>query len=60
MEQLAVPIPAFTKALGIGRTKAYELIEAREVEAIKIGRRTLITVESIKALVDRAPRQQGS
>ncbi len=57
MEPLAVPIPAFTKALGIGRTKGYELIEAGEVEAIKIGRRTLITVASIKALVDRAPRQ---
>ncbi|MGH3633961.1 MAG: helix-turn-helix domain-containing protein [Mycobacterium sp.] len=39
--------------IGIGRTKLYELIDAREIEPVKIGRRALITTKSITAYVDR-------
>ncbi len=38
------------RALGIGRTTAYRLIDAGKLEKVKIGRRTLIKVASIKAL----------
>lgn len=44
-------------ALGVGRTKIYALMYAGELESIKIGTRTLITVRSIQAFL--AARVQG-
>ncbi|WP_324748784.1 excisionase [Sphingomonas sp. LY54] len=58
MEPVAVrPKDAFA-AIGVGVTKGYELIGAGELEAIKIGRATRITVASIKALVARRVAEQ--
>jgi len=39
--------------LGVGRSTIYELIASGELRTLKIGRRTLITVESQDALVAR-------
>jgi len=39
--------------IGISRTKLYELIGTGEVETIKLGRATLVLVESLRALVER-------
>ncbi|WP_119417988.1 helix-turn-helix domain-containing protein [Desertibaculum subflavum] len=44
------------KLLGIGRTKFYELLAAGEVEARRLGTRTLVDTASIAALADRLPR----
>lgn len=53
MEPVAVrPKDAFD-ALGVGVTKGYELIGSGELQAIKIGRATRITVASVRALVER-------
>jgi excisionase family DNA binding protein len=41
-------------AYGIGRTKLYELIKARELTAIKIGTRTLLRRDDLDALVSRS------
>ena len=41
---------------GIGRTKLYELIGEGEIEAVKLGRRTLIRAGSVRAFIDRLPR----
>lgn len=38
---------------GIARTRVYELINSGDLQAVKLGRRTLITRESIDALVER-------
>jgi excisionase family DNA binding protein len=51
MEQLAISIKETAKALGLGRTSIYGLIAEGKLEAIKIGRRTLVRVESIRRLV---------
>ena len=40
---------------GIGRTKMFELIAAGDIHAIKLGRRTLVRVDSIRAFVERLP-----
>lgn len=50
MERYLASIPNAQRALGIGRTTTYRLMEAGLLERVKIGRRTLITVASIKAL----------
>ncbi len=39
--------------LGIGKTKIYELIGAREIEVIKLGRATLIIRASLEAFIER-------
>ena len=41
-------------AYGIGRTKLYELINARELTPIKIGKRTLLRRDDLDALLSRS------
>jgi excisionase family DNA binding protein len=51
MEALAVSINEAAKALGLGRTTIYAMIADGRLEAIKLGRRRLVAVESIRRLV---------
>lgn len=50
MEQITISISSAAKALGIGRSTVYSLIKQNRIEAIKVGRRTLLTTESIRRL----------
>lgn len=50
MEPYLASISDAQRALGIGRTTAYRLMEAGKLKKVKIGRRTLIKIASIKAL----------
>jgi excisionase family DNA binding protein len=50
MEPICVSINDTARALGIGRTKVYELIKTDLLEVVKIGRRTLVRTASIHAL----------
>ncbi|OYU34070.1 helix-turn-helix domain-containing protein [Novosphingobium sp. PASSN1] len=50
MELLAISINDTAKALGIGRSSVYSLLKSGRLDAIKIGRRTLLTTESIMRL----------
>jgi len=50
MEPYLASIADARRALGIGRTTAYRLMDAGKLEKVKIGRRTLIKIASIKAL----------
>ena len=51
LEVVAAPINDTARSLGIGRTKVYELISEGKLQTIKIGRRTLVKADSIRALV---------
>lgn len=42
------------REMGVGRTFTYELIKEGKLEIVKLGRRTLIRVDSIKALIERS------
>ncbi len=55
-EPLMVRIPIAVQVTGIGRSKLYELIAAGEVDIVKVGSRTLIPVDSLKAFVQRSAR----
>ena len=50
MEPIFASINETARALGVGRTKIYELINAGRLETVKIGRRTLVRTDSIRAL----------
>lgn len=52
MDPLFVSITEAAKALSLGRTSVYELINAGELETRKMGRRRLVTVASLKRLAD--------
>ena len=52
-ESITVRIPEAAELLGVGRTKVYALINAREIEAVKIGGSTLVVVASLHALIER-------
>ena len=59
MQKHEAPKFAFTieeacHAVGIGRTKLYQLIGAGRVETRKIGSRTVIPAESLRALISCA------
>ncbi len=51
MEPITVTVPDACRITSIGMTKIYELIGEGRLKAVKIGRRTLITTESIRRLV---------
>lgn len=54
MDPLAVSINDAAKALGLGRTSIYAMIGDGRLDAFKLGRRTLVTTESIRRLVAAA------
>lgn len=50
---ICVRVPRAMAMLDIGKTKLYELVGSGDLEAIRIGRRTLILQASIDALINR-------
>ncbi len=54
IEPLTVRIPDAIRLTGICRSKLYELIASGDLETIKLGRSTLIPVDSLRTLIDRA------
>lgn len=54
-EPLLVTIPEGCRRLGIGRSKIYEHIKSGRIEAVKDGRRTLLTTRSLHVHADSLP-----
>jgi excisionase family DNA binding protein len=54
MEAITVTVADARKALGIGHTTIYRLINEGRLDTVKLGRRTLIRTDSIRALVSKA------
>lgn len=48
MQAVLHPISRFCDLYGVGRTKAYELINAGEIATVKIGRKRLIVDASAR------------
>lgn len=53
MEPLAISIESTIQVLGVGRTSIFRLIREHKLQVVRIGRRTLVKMESIRALVDQ-------
>lgn len=61
-EKVALTVDEAADATGIGRTRLYEEIASGRLIARKVGRRTVITVEDLKAWLNdrqRFPRKQS-
>lgn len=52
-EPISVRIAEAVRLTGIRRSKLYELIGAGDLEIVKIGRCTLIPMDSLRALIER-------
>ncbi len=52
-QPITVKISIAVRMTGIGRSKLYELIKAREVETVKIGSARLVIVDSLRQLIER-------
>ena len=55
-EPIAVSPKTAFFSIGVGNTKGYELIKSGQLDAIKLGRSTRILWESVKRVVESAPR----
>ena len=53
MEKLTVTVVTAREMTGLGNTKIFELLGSGQLKRVKVGRRTLITTESIRALIER-------
>jgi excisionase family DNA binding protein len=56
MRPYAMTISDAVKWTGIGRTRIYEYINEGQLDAVKIGTRTLITTASLERLIASAPK----
>jgi hypothetical protein len=56
---LLVPAERAFAAIGVGRTKGYELIRNGHLVARKIGAKTLVEVESMRRFAASLPRAGG-
>lgn len=54
MEQLTITPTKAKDVLGIGLTKLYELINDGTLQTVQVGRRRMIKIASIHALVSQA------
>ena len=52
-DPICVRVNDAARMIGVGRTKLYELIAAREVETVKLGKATRITTASLHDLIRR-------
>jgi excisionase family DNA binding protein len=59
MASLTHTIPDAVSITGIGRTKLCELIRSGKLDARKLGTRTLIPAEALRALIASLPRVSG-
>jgi len=52
MDPITASINDTARALGLGRTSIYALIREGRLETVKLGRRTLVRIASIRRLLD--------
>lgn len=59
-EPITVSVATALRLLGLGRSKFYELIQDEEIEVVKVGRRTLVLMASIRSFVERRRVRRSS
>lgn len=59
MDPIVVSVNGAAEALNLGRTSIYALIKEGRLHTVKLGRRTLIKIESIHALLSQGDTPQA-
>lgn len=52
IDPLFVPINDGAKIIGLGRSKFYELVAAKRIPLVKLGRKSLVSVASLREFAD--------
>lgn len=52
-EPIAYSVEDAARAVGLGRTKLFELIRTGQITAVKVGGRTLVPVDSLRSFIIR-------
>lgn len=61
LDRILVPMTQAQEMLGgIGKTLMYELIDARKVQRVKIGRRSFVTVASLNSYTEQLIGEQAT
>lgn len=60
MTPVTITVNDFCALFGCKRTKAYELIAARQLDSLTLGRRRLIKYESAVALIDKMAAEDAA
>jgi excisionase family DNA binding protein len=55
---LAYDVPAAARLMGVGTTKAWELVRPGQLPSIRIGRRRLVTRQALDRFTERAERHR--
>jgi excisionase family DNA binding protein len=53
VEALAYDVPAAARLMGVGTTKAWELVRSGQLPSIRIGRRRQVTRQALGQFVER-------
>ena len=53
VEPICVRVNDAARMIGVGRTKLYQLIATGELETVKIGKATRVTIANLRELVRR-------
>jgi excisionase family DNA binding protein len=53
-DRLALGVTEAAKSLGVSRTKLYEAVRDRRLRVVRLGRRVLIPLDSLRAFLSRA------
>ena len=56
-QRLLLRVPEVAKALGLGRTKVYELIATGELPVIRLGRAVRVSVAALQKWVDERDKR---
>ena len=59
-QRLLLRVPEVAKALGLGRTKVYELIAAGGLPVIRLGRAVRVSVTALQKWVEERDKQSNS
>lgn len=63
IEPISVRVPDASRMTGLGRSTIYELIASGDIEVAKVGRATVIMVDSIRKFLAgnrKVPRSHGT
>ena len=56
---IAISVREAAQRLGLGRTKIYELMQSGELQSRTVGRRRLISMASVAAMLDQPTNEGG-